>query len=64
MTARATAARTAQVRRLQAMAELVVATLGAVLLARADEQAALLRQCATNADGIAEELAQMSGGAS
>lgn len=62
MTGPSNAARAAQVQRLQALANVVAVTLGAVLLAHADEQAGLLRNCATTADGIASELAEMSGG--
>lgn len=64
MTRQSKAARAAQVQRLQAMAGVVEATLGAVLVARADEQAGLLRSCAVTADRIAGELAELSGGES
>lgn len=54
--------RAEQLQRLQALANLVAVTLGAAALVRPDEQAAMLRECAAKADGIAGELAEMSGG--
>lgn len=54
-------ARADQVKRVQALANLVAAMLSTALVARAEEQATMLRNCACLADTIAGDLAVLSG---
>lgn len=49
----------AQLARLEALASLVAVMLGTMPAVNADERTALLRRCATTADGVARELASL-----